>query len=83
MPAAFTAYGYLLRATAPLVAATYAFVNPLVAVFLGWLVVGEALSARLGVAALLILGAVALIFRDELGGSAASASEPDATAQPA
>jgi drug/metabolite transporter (DMT)-like permease len=79
--AAFTAYGYLLRTTAPLIAATYAFVNPLVAVFLGWLVVGEALSRRLGVAALLILGAVALIFRDELGGSAASAEEPDTAAQ--
>jgi drug/metabolite transporter (DMT)-like permease len=64
--AAFSAYGYLLRATAPLVASTYAFVNPLVAVVLGWLFAAEPVGARLAVAASLILGAVALIFRDEL-----------------
>jgi drug/metabolite transporter (DMT)-like permease len=42
-------------------AATYAFVNPVVAVVLGWAIAGEALSARTGVAAVVIVGAVASI----------------------
>jgi drug/metabolite transporter (DMT)-like permease len=76
--AAFTAYGYLLRATPPLVASTYAFVNPLVAVFLGWLLANEAVGPRVGWATLLILGAVALIFRGEAG-QRELACEVDAT----
>jgi drug/metabolite transporter (DMT)-like permease len=73
--AAFSAYGYLLRTTAPLVASTYAFVNPLVAVALGWLFAGEPVGARLALATALILGAVALIFRDELS-KASRSPEP-------
>jgi drug/metabolite transporter (DMT)-like permease len=62
---AFTAYAYLLRNARPTVAATYAFVNPVVAVFLGWLFAGEPLTWRVGVASLLILVAVALIFSEK------------------
>ena len=40
---------------------TYAFVNPLVAVVLGTAVAGEAIGARTGVAALLIVSAVAAV----------------------
>lgn len=43
---AFSAYTYLLSATTPAKASTYAFVNPVVAVVLGWLVAGEPLTAR-------------------------------------
>jgi len=57
----FTAYIYLLGATTPAKAATYAYVNPVVAVFLGWAVAGEPLTPRMLVAAAIILGAVALI----------------------
>ena len=71
--AAFSAYGYLLKNTAPLVASTYAFVNPLVAVLLGWAVADEPIGPRLWVATLLILGAVALIFREELPSGSKSA----------
>jgi drug/metabolite transporter (DMT)-like permease len=82
--AAFSAYGHLLRATPPLVASTYAFVNPLVAVFLGWLLADEAVGGRVGVATLLILGAVALIFRGEAGQRelACAVDEPDAPFEP-
>lgn len=57
----FTAYIYLLGATTPAKASTYAYVNPVVAVFLGWAVAGEPLTPRMLVAAAIILGAVALI----------------------
>lgn len=61
---AFTAYTYLLRAARPAVVATYAFVNPVVAVLLGWLLAGELLTWRVGGASVLILLAVALIFSE-------------------
>jgi len=57
----FTAYIYLLGATTPAKAATYAYVNPVVAVILGWAVAGEPFTPRMLVAAVIILGAVALI----------------------
>ena len=61
---AFTAYNYLLRSAPPGLVATYAFVNPVVAVLLGWMLVDEPLGWRVGGAALPILGALALIFGD-------------------
>jgi drug/metabolite transporter (DMT)-like permease len=58
---AFTVYGWMLRvAPLPLVA-TYAYVNPVVAVILGWLVLGEAIDPRTVVAGAVIIFAVALI----------------------
>jgi drug/metabolite transporter (DMT)-like permease len=59
---AFTAYGFLLRAAPPSVVATYAFVNPVVAVLLGWLIVDESLSWRVAGASVMILGSLSLIF---------------------
>jgi drug/metabolite transporter (DMT)-like permease len=58
---AFTAFVWLLRVTTPARVATYAYVNPIVAVILGWAVLGEPLSARTLVAAAVIVGAVVLI----------------------
>jgi drug/metabolite transporter (DMT)-like permease len=58
---AFTVFGWMLRvAPLPLVA-TYAYVNPVVAVILGWLVLGEAIVSRTIVAGAVIVFAVALI----------------------
>ena len=57
----FTAYGYLLRNVSTARAATYAYVNPAVAVFLGWLVASEPLTMRMLVAASVIVASVALI----------------------
>ena len=42
-------------------ASTYAYVNPGVALFLGWALAGEPLSGRTGLAAFVILSAVVLI----------------------
>ncbi len=58
---AFTAYIWLLRAASPALVSTYAFVNPVVAVFLGWLLASEPVSARTLVAAAVIVSAVVLI----------------------
>ncbi len=58
---AFTAYGWLLRrAPLPLIA-TYAYVNPVVAVILGAVVLREPIETRTLVAGAVIVGAVALI----------------------
>ncbi len=57
----FTAYIYLLRATTPAKASTYAYVNPLVAVLLGWAIAHEAVTGRTLVAATVILAGVAMI----------------------
>ena len=58
---AFTAYVWLLRVTTPARAATYAYVNPVVAVLLGWALAGEPLTPRTLLAAGVIVGAVVLI----------------------
>jgi len=57
----FTAYVYLLRSTTPAKAATYAYVNPVVAVLLGWAIANEPISVRTIVAAAVILAGVAII----------------------
>lgn len=57
----FTAYIWLLGVSSTARVSTYAYVNPVVAVFLGWAFGGEALSARILIATLAIVAAVALI----------------------
>jgi drug/metabolite transporter (DMT)-like permease len=58
---AFTAYAWLLRVSTPARVSTYAYVNPIVAVVLGWAFAGEPLTARMIVAAAVILSGVALV----------------------
>jgi drug/metabolite transporter (DMT)-like permease len=58
---AFTAYLWLLRNASPALVSTYSYINPLVAVVLGWALAGEPLTARTAVAALVIVSGVALI----------------------
>lgn len=57
----YSAYVWLLRVTAPALASTYAYVNPVVAVLLGWLLAGERMNGRVIAAAAVIVGGVALI----------------------
>jgi drug/metabolite transporter (DMT)-like permease len=57
----FTAYVYILKKSTATRVATYALVNPVVALLLGWLFVGEAISLRTVLAATVILGAVLLV----------------------
>lgn len=57
----FTAFAWLLRVASPAAVSTYAFVNPVVAVLLGWAIAHEQVSSRTVVAAAVIVGSVALI----------------------
>lgn len=57
----FTAYIWLLKNTSLAAASTYAYVNPVVAVLLGWAIGGEHISLRMIVAAAVIVGAVVMI----------------------
>ena len=57
----FVAYVWLLRAAPTSLVSTYAYVNPVIAVFLGWALLDEVLSGRTLVAAAIIVAGVALI----------------------
>lgn len=57
----FSAYKYMLKHTSPTLSSTYAYVNPLIAVFLGWLLAGELLTLRIFFGAIIIAAAVCLI----------------------
>jgi drug/metabolite transporter (DMT)-like permease len=62
---AFTAYTWLLQHCSPTLVATHTFVNPLVAVLLGWWWASEPLNLRIVVATIVILGAIVLIQRGD------------------
>jgi drug/metabolite transporter (DMT)-like permease len=57
----FSSYVYVLHSTTPARASTYAYVNPIVAVLIGWSIGGETLGGRVLLAAALIIAAVAAI----------------------
>ncbi|HEX2669008.1 MAG TPA: EamA family transporter [Gammaproteobacteria bacterium] len=57
----FSAYVWLLKVTTPARASTYAFVNPVIAVLLGWALAGEPLTPRIALAGATIVAAVCLI----------------------
>ena len=58
---AFTAYGWLLKHAPTTLLSTYAYVNPAVAVFLGWAFAGEHVGGREISAGLVILSSVAML----------------------
>ena len=58
---AFTAYSWLLRVASPARVSTYAYVNPAVAVLLGWALAGEVVTTRTIIAAAVIVLSVMLI----------------------
>jgi drug/metabolite transporter (DMT)-like permease len=57
----FSSFVYVLHSTTPARASTYAYVNPIVAVLIGWSIGGETLGPRVLLAAVLIIAAVAAI----------------------
>jgi len=57
----FTAYVWLLQVASPAHVSTYAYVNPLVALFLGWALAGEQITSRTLLAAAAIILAVIII----------------------
>ena len=58
---AFSAFSWLIRTTDPTLVSTHTYVNPVVAVFLGWWIVGESIGPRTLVASALILASVFLV----------------------
>lgn len=57
----FSTFVWLLKHSTPARVSTYAYVNPIVAIFLGWLILNEPITARTLVASAIILAAVAII----------------------
>jgi drug/metabolite transporter (DMT)-like permease len=62
---AFTAYAWLLQNAPISRVATYAYVNPVVAIVLGWLILDEVITATTVVGAAVIVASVALVVRTE------------------
>jgi drug/metabolite transporter (DMT)-like permease len=60
---AFSAYNWLLEHYSPTLVATHTYVNPIVAVLIGWLWAGEALNLKVGIAGAMVIGAVILVDR--------------------
>jgi drug/metabolite transporter (DMT)-like permease len=58
---AFSAYVWLLRNVRTSIATTYAYVNPLVAVLLGWLILNERVTFSVFIGGSIIIVAVAII----------------------
>ncbi len=57
----YTAYNYLLRNAKPIIATSYAYVNPVIAVFLGAILAGEVITGQTVVAAVIIVVGVVII----------------------
>lgn len=74
---AFTSYSWLMRTASPVLVSTHAYVNPVVAVLLGWAFAGEPLTAGMLQAAAVILTGVALITSAPERKPEAAAEEPE------
>ena len=61
----FSAYSWLLRNTTASRVSTYAYVNPVIAIFLGWLIAGEQLNSHVFIAAGVIVLAVIMIITSQ------------------
>jgi drug/metabolite transporter (DMT)-like permease len=58
---AYTAYNWLLKNASPSTVSTYAYVNPAIAVLLGWGIAGETLTGPMLIGAAVIVGSIVLI----------------------
>ncbi len=76
---AFTAYTWLLQRCPPALVATHTYANPVVAVFLGWLLASEPLSMRVVLASVAILAAIVLIRKGE---RSVAAKRPEVVSPP-
>jgi len=63
----YTAYVWLLKNAPISKVSTYAYVNPVVAIFLGWLLLDETITGTIVVGATLIVASVALVVSRETG----------------
>jgi drug/metabolite transporter (DMT)-like permease len=62
---AFSAYTWLLQNAPVSKVATYAYVNPVVAIFLGWLILSESITASMFIGGAMIIAGVAVVIRTE------------------
>ncbi|MBX2819848.1 MAG: EamA family transporter [Rhodothermaceae bacterium] len=60
---AFSAYIWLMKNTSPAKVSTYAYVNPVIAVYLGWAFAGEPITPQIILASLLLVSAVVIVLR--------------------
>jgi drug/metabolite transporter (DMT)-like permease len=60
---AFTAYNWLLEHYSPTLVATHTYVNPIVAVLLGWFFAGEAVTLNVLLSTAMVIGSVMLVDR--------------------
>ena len=74
---AFASFTWLLRVASPAAVSSYAFVNPIVALFLGVMVRDDVLSGRVLLSAALVIGAVALTISATAASGADGRSVPD------
>ena len=75
---AFTVYTWLLTVSSPAIVSTHCYVNPLVAVVLGWAFAGEQFTPRTLAGAAIVLGSVFLLSRKKSEGSLAPEPEFEA-----
>lgn len=79
---AYSAYSFLLKNIKTELVSTYALINPLVALILGILFLGEPFTATISLsAALIILSVVLTIYGDRLFGSFQRKQHPDETSE--
>ncbi|HSN18112.1 MAG TPA: EamA family transporter [Gammaproteobacteria bacterium] len=76
----FSSYVWLLKVTTPARASTYAFVNPVIAVLLGWAFAGESITPRIAFAGAIIVAAVCLILY--FGAAAKAKAAPAVVEEP-
>lgn len=78
----FTAYLYILKNSTAAKVSTYGFVNPVVALFLGWLLAAEPITARTVIAATVILTAVIVVITAPKANAVTAVTQAPATAKP-
>jgi len=74
---AFTSYVWVLSAAPISLVATYAFVNPVVAVFLGWLILSEAVTLPIVLGGAVAVAGVAIVVAAERRPGARPGHETD------
>ncbi len=80
---AFTAYVWILQVSTPAKVGTYAYVNPMIAVFLGWWLGAETVGPRTLLAAAAIIAAVAMITSERSRAAEPEPGPEDAPSPPA
>ena len=76
---AFTAYVWVLSVAPISLVATYAYVNPVVAVFLGWLILSESVTLPIVIGGAIVVGAVAIVVSAERQTNRVAAAERESS----